>query len=419
MCVAILAGAGVPWNAAWGQIKPPAENSPLQRTKTKLKPPSAPRGPRPLDGLRATGGRKTPPRQPRLQPPTELARRAISGQNSLHEQVREDRDGEMTISLNDGNALVSGVFRLDGSRSQPQVYRNVIDAVREGRGPVSNQELQEIVAGDPTNLAAARQRYLAEGYDEVRISSREVVFVKTDNPAARVDVANMLDGRVSEGMYRGWVDNWERQFPDREWVYAGGVRRSCSNGSCSTAGPLDAFILRGGLAPERAMSEVERAEMTMDDEQLAVYALERGDFELAVTRFESYISQNPEEAAARRSLGVAYLNLRRVPDGVEAIAAAYRMEPALAGRPIDVELFEDATSGVYGLLQQVVPMAHRSRTEEASLVAVALMQAQGRTKEATRMLQRAAMKGLPESILREFAFAGLTVEKAGKPHAEK
>jgi hypothetical protein len=90
------------------------------------------------------------------------------------------------------------------------------------------------------------------------------------------------------------------------------------------------------------------------------------------------------------------------------------MEPSLAGRPIDVGLFEDESSGVYRLLQQVVPMAHRSRTDEASLVAVVLMQSQGRTKEAARMLQRAATKGTPESILREFAFAGIGIGDGGE-----
>jgi tetratricopeptide (TPR) repeat protein len=392
---------------ALGQSTQPSSKSPLQRTKTKLKPASETQSQRPLSTIRPTGRRDTP-RQPQVRPDIESLRRGVLGSNSIQEAVRRNTGGDIDLAMNGSSATVSPVFTLNDNVPRERAARNVLDAVRSGRTPADNEELQDIIKGDTRSIADARAEYTANGFDEVRMSSGEVVFVKTDDPCSRNDVVEMLDDRVSERMYRAWVDDLRRDVRDGNWVYDEGTgNRTCANGMCSPGRPLDTFILRGQMTPEREPSEAELAELKMDDAELALNALRLGDSALAVERFESYLRANPEEAWAMRSLGVAYLNLNRVPEGVRQIAGAYEFEPSLAGEPIDVALFTGGTSGVYDLLQRVVPMAHRSPTSEAGVVAAALMQSQGRTKEAARMLERVEGKGLADKLKQEFVLAGV------------
>jgi hypothetical protein len=396
----------------------PAEKSPLKRTsgKIKPKPASASRQPKALRDINPTG-RKELPKQGQLPVPLDAIRRAmVFGGTSLQESIRANvGGGNMRIPVQgDNGATISEVYTVDGMPNQNQAMRNVIDAVRSGRSATSNEELQNIVRGDTSreSLDAARQRYVNAGYTEARLSGNEVVFVRSDDPCRTGEVVSMVENRVTEGMYRNWLDDWERYSGDREWEYDPCGRRYKRGIIAPDDMTLDMFILRGTLDPALEPTEQELAEFEMTDLELAESALVGHDYELAVERYDAYLKDSPEDAAAIRARGVALLHTNDHMSGVDAIARAYVLDPGLAGEPVAVDFFEDGAAGVSQLLQRVVPQAHRAPGYQPSLVAIALMQSQGRKKEAARMLDRAREKGLPEAIEREFVLAGIdTVRK--------
>jgi hypothetical protein len=409
--LALVITGSAPTLARAQSDRQPAPNSPLNRTNTRLKPKpakptnTAPKAPKPLGTLKPVGRTNTN-KQPPIKVPVEGFRRVVFGENSIQEQVRSNSGGDIDLDLDGATAQVSEVFTRDGFPSPDKAIRNIAEARREGKTASSNQELQQMVKGDQRDLAAARADYLARGFREVHMNDNEVVFVKSDDPAAAADVATMLEDRVSDRMYRAWMDEWERSVSERhQWVYdagSGGGCRSCAGGACSSTPVIDAFILRGTLNPMRELSDNELAELEMSDAERAENALLQGDYPLAIDRYESCLKQTPEDAASMRCLAVALLNSNRVPDSLSKFGEAYRLDPTLAGQPMSLDYFKDGSESISSLLQRVVPIANRSKEYDASLAAAVLMQAQGRNKEAARMLEKAVKKGLPQAIEREF-----------------
>ncbi len=408
----VLASATLmPVTAHAQSSREPAKNSPLKRTNTKIKPKpskptsSAPKASKPLSTIKPTGRTHTA-RQGPLCVPMDAIRRAVFGQNEMQEIVRNNSSGDIDVSLDGVSARVSEVYTVDGMPAQDQAMKNVVKAVREGRSASSNEELQDIVRGGQKDIESVRAEYLSKGYEEVRMNQKESVFVKANDPCSQDNVKSMLEDRVSDRMYREWLDEWGRYSDTNEWIYDGGASgsgcRTCSGGVCSTTPAIDTFILRGTLSPSVEPTENELAELDMSDAERAENALLQGDYSLAIDRYESCLKDNPEDARSLRGFAVTLLQSNRLTEAVTKMGDAYRLDPTLADEPVNLDYFSDGSRTITELLQRVVPMAHKSPAYHASLSAAVLMQAQGRKKESERMLAKASEKGLPDAIEREF-----------------
>jgi tetratricopeptide (TPR) repeat protein len=233
---------------------------------------------------------------------------------------------------------------------------------------------------------------------EKKLTDDKVVFVK----AQGWDDANRI------------VDNLRRQLAQEASAQTDERTLCCDPHrlyhaipvSDTSATSVDPFVL-GKRDKDRAGAPETSGK---DDEPMSL--LESADRDLrsglaakAIQEYQDHLKSNPEDGAAMRSLGVALMQSRRAAEGVAKISAAYEMDPTLAARPLDASALNDGDTVLRDLVPAAVAQAHRARSGGPWIAVAALMQAQGRTEAAARMVARAKENGAPEKVIAEFALA--------------
>jgi hypothetical protein len=99
-----------------------------------------------------------------------------------------------------------------------------------------------------------------------------------------------------------------------------------------------------------------------------------------------------------RSLALALIQEKKIPEGVAVMAMAYDRDPGLANQPIQPASLGEGLSGLHHVLLAVVPYANRSSTASSWLTATVLMQAEGRDDAAQKMLKKSQDQGLNEKV---------------------
>jgi hypothetical protein len=125
--------------------------------------------------------------------------------------------------------------------------------------------------------------------------------------------------------------------------------------------------------------------------------LEAGAFKQAITAYKAHLNDNPGDAGAMRSLGMALIADSQLQDGVAMVAMAYKADPALASEPVQGALLSGA-GGVRAMVERVSVFANRVKLPSAWLTLAALMQAEGRNQLAGRMIDRARQAGLEAGL---------------------
>lgn len=389
-----------------------AKKSPLDRTKTKLTP-VAPKSnaSKPAGGLKPTG--KTPSvAQPPIRTPIQ---RPVDGPRDAG--IGPSGGRLVDLPHHGTQAEIGPILDLRPGSGAARVRDALRDAAQRGELPHSNQELRDFTASASADVDAIRAQYHDKGFMEVRVGENQIVMIKGADWCAVAEASDAVRNEVSVDSFARAIDEWEKRGRRTDdWVFSDTFSRqaAASNaGSALTSAPttyapgvIDAFVLKSTLRPEKPLTETERAELDLTDIERAEYALHTARYDLAIDRYEVYLKgTNQEDSGAIRGMAIAMLQGRRLVEGIKRIGDAYRLDPMLASRPLVADDFDDGVSLFNSLVQRVVPMANRSKDYDASLAAIVVFQAQGRHKEAARMLQRAKERGLPEPIAREFSAA--------------
>jgi len=144
---------------------------------------------------------------------------------------------------------------------------------------------------------------------------------------------------------------------------------------------------------------VSSADGEADQMLSAMMAVASGRVQEAADGLGPMVAADPEDASARRLLGLALIELGEVERGIELVGSAYSLDPGLVGVPIDAVLYENEGGRLRDLVTDVVRHANRRPSAEAWLTVAVLMQAEGREGRALRMVVKAERLGLDPMLV--------------------
>jgi hypothetical protein len=115
---------------------------------------------------------------------------------------------------------------------------------------------------------------------------------------------------------------------------------------------------------------------------------------VAIEAYRAHLSEYPDDWYTLRELGIAMIRDGQRGDGIAMIGYAHSQDPLLAYEAIPVELFEGDGRLMRDVLVKVVGWAHRNPSASAWLTVALIMQGEGRTGPAMKMIDRAEQHGL-------------------------
>lgn len=132
---------------------------------------------------------------------------------------------------------------------------------------------------------------------------------------------------------------------------------------------------------------------------IARVALVLGELESAEEQYRIHLQDNPEDSDALREFALVMFESDRVQDGFAALRKAYRDDPQLATRPLNLRDMGFDGSRTRRLMAKVSPVANTLKTSSGWLALAALLQWQDKDRAAIRMLDRAETMGLEAEIV--------------------
>lgn len=121
----------------------------------------------------------------------------------------------------------------------------------------------------------------------------------------------------------------------------------------------------------------------------------------AVKFYQDHLAGKPGDAEAARSLALALLLDKRPKEAVAVMIDVYEKHPGLAAQVIESENLPLGDASLRTLVLAVVPYANRTKTASGYLTTTVLLQAQGKTDAAVRLLKKAKDVGLDEKVATE------------------
>ncbi len=119
----------------------------------------------------------------------------------------------------------------------------------------------------------------------------------------------------------------------------------------------------------------------------------------AIEAFRRDIKEHGSEGTTMRYLAIALAEDKQIEEAAAVMRSAYRIDPALATSPIDLVGLGYSERTFRELIARCVVAANRLNTGSSWLLVTSLMQAEGRTEPARRMLEKASKQGLEPAIL--------------------
>lgn len=403
----------------------------LNRNKTKLKPipvkessktPARDNASKPNGGIKPTGQNRTYA-DPIVQLPGTAALTRSGTPSAFAPDTTSD---DLVISPILDKPAVGPLARNKDvrekivARAQEKNVVPTIDDIRQIAVKGTSTE-------DEKKFEEARQKYLAQGYMEGEVDDTRVVFIKTDNWCKFHMVLDDIKqtygtGTVSETHapnydgYRSADDVFYRS----DFVYGSDFTGSpgdsspsstCTNGTCGarkakdTRRPVpstgvDSFVAEVTL--DHPLDDGSDPVATLTPFEQATASLQDGNAPAAIKQLQALLVADAEDAEAIRLLGLALLRNGKLSGGITRMFEAYTLNPALASVPIDPAVLKDGNTNLRDMAQRVVTIANKSKDPDASVVAAALFQAQGKNDAARRMMDKAREKGLKGSLVSEF-----------------
>ncbi|GJM18374.1 MAG: hypothetical protein DHS20C14_05870 [Phycisphaeraceae bacterium] len=169
--------------------------------------------------------------------------------------------------------------------------------------------------------------------------------------------------------------------------------------------PIDGQYVPGYVEPDEPVYDDEGNLISAEQPALSLVELARtelgvGEAEQAVILYRGHLEVDPDDARARRELGVALLKSGEGSEGALEIAEAYLSDPSLARDALGTWIVGDSPLAMGRIRGEAVKLANREETAAAWLTVVVLMQAEGKTAAAEKMIGRAEEKGLDAEVAR-------------------
>lgn len=153
---------------------------------------------------------------------------------------------------------------------------------------------------------------------------------------------------------------------------------------------------RAPLVPPAAVPPAE-PEQPLTARDLGDLLLHWDEPDRAIIAYHEHLAEHPGDTQTMRMLGMALIDTGRVQEGVAMIALAHERDPNLAYSSIPGDVFGTSVD-LRRNLNRVSVYANRVNTPSAWLVLSVLMHAEGRTRPAAAMLDRAEQAGLPMEL---------------------
>lgn len=134
------------------------------------------------------------------------------------------------------------------------------------------------------------------------------------------------------------------------------------------------------------------------DPQTASLYWSMGDATKAITGLRAYLLDHPNDAAAKRLMGVIAIDQGQVESGLGWVYDAYATDPTLASRPFDANAAGITLDQMKRLQRAALDEAARSGSPRAWLGMIVLLQAEGKNDMAKSTMTKATDAGLQQAI---------------------
>lgn len=132
-------------------------------------------------------------------------------------------------------------------------------------------------------------------------------------------------------------------------------------------------------------------------------AVKTKSFTDAVKLFKEHLKTTADDAAASRQLAITLIESKDIDSGIALLRELYRKDPTLTEKPYDGAECGQDSERLRDMVGKLSTQARKSGSPSAWLGVVVLMQAEGRTVLASKMLEKAKAAGLETDVVTRFA----------------
>lgn len=135
-----------------------------------------------------------------------------------------------------------------------------------------------------------------------------------------------------------------------------------------------------------------------DSETAALY-WSTGDAGKAIEGLRAHLLDHPEDAKAKRLLGIIYIDQGHAPEGAGWVYDAYNADPSLTSKPFDAAAAGVTVDQMKAMQRAVLDYATQANSPSSWLTVIALLQAEGKNELAKSTVTKAVEAGLPALIV--------------------
>ncbi|KAA0216504.1 MAG: hypothetical protein DYG94_04975 [Leptolyngbya sp. PLA3] len=177
-------------------------------------------------------------------------------------------------------------------------------------------------------------------------------------------------------------------YPSGYYYRDGGYSINETSGWGSLSNPSSAQQQQQTLPPPEPPEPIEIARL----------GVVLGDLPSAEAQYRIHLGKNPDDSEALREFGLVMLEQERVDEGFAAIRKAYRDRPELARTPLSLADLGFDGARTRALMGIVSPVANELKTSSGWFTLAVLLQSQGKSGLALKMVERAAAQGLEQAV---------------------
>jgi tetratricopeptide (TPR) repeat protein len=133
--------------------------------------------------------------------------------------------------------------------------------------------------------------------------------------------------------------------------------------------------------------------------EVARVSLALGNLDSAEEQYRKHLKENPDDSQALREFALVMFDAERPEEGFAALRKAYRDDPELASKPMNLRAYGFDGPRIRRLMGKVSPASNRIKSSSGWLALAVVLQGQGKDRAARRMLDKAEALGLDAEIV--------------------
>ncbi len=133
--------------------------------------------------------------------------------------------------------------------------------------------------------------------------------------------------------------------------------------------------------------------------EVARVSLALGNLESAEEQYRKHLKENPDDSQALREFALVMFDAERPEEGFAAMRKAYRDDPELASKPMNLRAYGFDGPRIRRLMGKVSPAANQIKSSSGWLALAVVLQGQDKARAARRMLEKAEALGLEAEIV--------------------